>query len=74
MVIVEEKMMKRFLSKNIHWVLFIFVVINLIIGFINFTYSKQDFIAIVFEIVGLLGITYLVIHMESQKRREKEGE
>ena len=65
--------MKRFLSKNIHWVLFIFVVINLISGFINFTYSKEDFIAIIFGIVGLLGITYLVIHMESQKRREKEG-
>ena len=70
---VEEKMMKRFLSKNIHWLLFIVVVINLIVGFINFTYSKPDFIAIIFGIVGLLGITYLVIHIESQKRKQKGG-
>ena len=54
-----------------HWLLFIFVVINLIIGFINFTYSKQDIIAIIFGIVGLLGVTYLAFHMEAQKRREK---
>ena len=55
-----------------HWLLFIFVVINLIIGFINFTYSKQDIIAIIFGIVGLLGVNYLAFHMEAQKRREKE--
>ncbi|SDN64461.1 hypothetical protein SAMN05518871_106221 [Psychrobacillus sp. OK028] len=66
--------MKRFLSKNIHWLLLIFVIINLIIGFSNFTYSKQDLIAIIFGIVGLLGVTYLVIHIESKKRRGKERE
>lgn len=73
MGIVEEKMMKRFLSKNMHWLLFIIVVINLIVDFINFTYSKPDFIAIIFGVLGLLGITYLVIHIESQKRRQKKG-
>lgn len=41
-------------------------------GFTNFTYSKQDIIAIIFGIVGLLGVTYLAFHMEAQKRREKE--
>jgi len=65
-------MMKKFLSNNIHWLLFIFVGINLIVGFINFTYSKQDFIAIIFGVVGLLGISYLVIHIEAQKRRRSK--
>ena len=64
--------MKKFLSNNIHWILLIFVVMNLIIGFTNFTYSKQDIIAIFFGIVGLFGVTYLAFHIESQKRREKE--
>ena len=64
--------MKNFLSKNIHWLLFIFVVINLIIGFTNFTYSKQDIIAMVFGIVGLLGVTYLAFYIKAQKRREQE--
>ena len=66
-------MMRRFLSKNMHWLLFIIVVINLIVGFMNFTYSKPGFIAIIFGIVGLLGITYLVIHIESQKSKQKKG-
>ena len=64
--------MKKFLSNNIHWILLIFVVMNLIIGVTNLTYSKQDIIAIFFGIVGLLGVTYLAFHIESQKRREKE--
>jgi len=64
--------MMKFLSKNMHWILFIFVVINLIIGFTNFTYSKQDIIATFFGIVGLLGVTYLAFHIEAQKKREKE--
>jgi cell division protein FtsW (lipid II flippase) len=68
----EEKVMKKFLSKNIHWLLIIFVMINLIIGFTNFTYLKQDIIAIFFGMVGLLGVTYLAFHIEVQKRREKE--
>ncbi|MEH7253580.1 hypothetical protein V7111_15755 [Neobacillus niacini] len=62
--------MKKFLSKNIHLLLIVFVVINLFIGFINFTYSKQDFIAISFGIVGLLGVTYLAFHIEVRKRRK----
>ncbi|SER51651.1 hypothetical protein [Psychrobacillus sp. OK032] len=66
--------MKKFLSNNIHWLLFIVVGINLIVGFINFTYSKQDFIAIFFGIVGVLGITYLVIHIEIRKRRRPKEE
>jgi membrane associated rhomboid family serine protease len=64
--------MKKFLSNNIHWILLIFVVMNLIIGFTNFIYSKQDIIAIFFGIVGLLGVTYLAFRIEAQKRREKE--
>lgn len=68
------KIMKRFLSKNLHWLLFILVVINLISGVVNFTYSKQDLIAMVLGIVGLLGVAYLVIYIESQKRKKKEEE
>ncbi|MDP4103477.1 MAG: hypothetical protein Q8935_00875 [Bacillota bacterium] len=64
--------MKKFLSNNIHWILLIFVVINLIISFTNYTYSKQDIIAIFFGIAGLLGVTYLAFHIEAQKRRKKE--
>ena len=64
--------MKKFLSEYIHWLLLIFVVINLMIGFINFTYSKPDIIAMIFGIVGLLGVTYLAFHIEDQKRRKKE--
>ena len=70
--LMEEKVMRKFLSKNIHWLLIIFVVINLITGFTNFTYSKQDIIAMFFGIVGLLGVTYLSFRIEVQKRREKE--
>ena len=64
--------MKKFLSNNIHWILLIFIVMNLISSFTNFTYSKQDIIAIFFGIVGLLAVTYLTFHIEAQKRREKE--
>lgn len=64
--------MRKFLSKNIHWLLIIFVVINLIIGFTNLTYSNQDIIAIFFGIVGLLGVIYLAFRIEVQKRSEKE--
>ena len=70
--LMEEKVNRKFLSRNIHWLLIIFVVINLITGFINFTYSKQDIIAMFFGIVGLLGVTYLSFRIEVQKRREKE--
>ena len=70
--LMEEKVMRKFLSNHIHWILLIFVVMNLITGFTNFTYSKQDIIAILFGIVGLLGVTYLAFHIEVQKRREKE--
>ena len=64
--------MKKFLSNNIHWILLIFVVMNLFFGFTDFTYSKQDIIAIFFGIVGLLAVTYLAFHIEIQKRRKKE--
>jgi hypothetical protein len=64
--------MKKCLSNNIHWILLIFVVMNLVFGFTNFTYSKQDIIAIFFGIVGLLAVTYLAFHIEIQKRRKKE--
>ncbi len=64
--------MRRFLSRNVHWILFIFVMINLIIGFTNFTYSKQAIIAMIFGVVGLLGVIYLAFHIEAQKRREQE--
>jgi hypothetical protein len=65
--------MKRFLSRNIHWLLIIFVVINLMIGSTTFTYSKSDIIAIVFGIIGLLGVSYLAFHIEVQKRRKQKG-
>ena len=64
--------MKKCLSNNIHWILLIFVVMNLFFGFTDFTYSKQDIIAIFFGIVGLLAVTYLAFHIEIQKRRKKE--
>ena len=64
--------MRKFLSKNIHWLLIIFVVINLITGFTNFTYSKQDIIAIFFGIVGLLGVTYLSFRIEFKKEEKKK--
>ncbi len=64
--------MKRLLSRNIHWLLIIFVLINLILGFTTFTYSKPDIIAIIFGIIGLLGVSYLAFHIEAQKRRKQE--
>ncbi len=66
-------MIKRYLFRNIHWLLIIFVLINVIIGFTTFTYSKPDIIAIIFGIIGLLGISYLAFHIEARKRR-KQGE
>jgi uncharacterized membrane protein YfcA len=63
---------KRYLFRNIHWLLIIFVLINVIIGFTTFTYSKPDIIAIIFGIIGLLGVSYLAFHMEARKRRKQE--
>ena len=68
------KGLKIFLSKNIHWLLFIFVVINLIIGFTNFTYSKQDIIAIVFGMAGLFGVTYLTFSIKAQKKGTRRND
>ena len=64
--------MKKFLSKYIHWILFIFLVVKLIFDFTSFTFSKQDIVALIFGIVGLLGATYLAYHIETQKRREQD--
>ena len=65
-------MIKKFLSRNIHWLLTIFVIINVIIGFTTFTYSKPDIIAIIFGIIGLLGVSYLAFYIEVQKRRKQK--
>lgn len=64
--------MKKLLSRNMHWLVLILVVTNMMIGFTNDTYSKPDIIAAIFGIVGLLGVIYLAFHIEAHKRRKKE--
>lgn len=66
-------MIKRFLSRNIHWLLFICVLINMVISLTTFTKSKEDIIAIIFGIIGLFGVSYLAFYVESEKRRKENG-
>jgi len=45
---------------------------SLIIDFVDFTYSKQDMIAVGFGVIGLVGIGYLAFHIEVRKRRRQD--
>ena len=63
---------KEIFFRNIHWLLVIFVFINVIIGFTTFTYSKPDIIAIIFGIIRLLGVSYLAFQTEARNRRNQE--
>ena len=67
------KLLKRFLSRYSHWIFFIVVSISLIAGFTNFTYSQQDMIAIVFGVIGLVGIAFITVQIEVRKRKEQES-
>ncbi|UOQ45534.1 hypothetical protein MUN89_06205 [Halobacillus salinarum] len=58
------------MSRNIHGVLIVFVVINMSLLFVKTTYTIQDFIAIGFGIIGLSGTAYLAVSIEVQKRRK----
>lgn len=73
----DVKLLKRFLTRYSHWIshwiLFIFIGISLIAGFTNFTYSQQDIIAIVFGVIGLVGVAYITVHIEVRKRKEQDS-
>jgi len=45
----------------------IFIAISLIIDFKDFTYSRQDMIAVGFGVIGLVGIAYLAFNIEFRK-------
>ena len=64
--------MKKFLSRYYHWIFVIFIAISLIIDFMDFTYSRQDMIAVCFGVIGLVGIAYLAFNIEVRKRRQQD--
>ncbi|MFD1337127.1 hypothetical protein ACFQ4N_16410 [Oceanobacillus iheyensis] len=64
--------MKKFISTNIHWILFVLVLINLIVSMTNFTNSTPDIIALSFGIVAFVGVGILVCSIEVERRRKKE--
>ncbi|MCA1062652.1 hypothetical protein LS684_22005 (plasmid) [Cytobacillus spongiae] len=61
--------MNQFFSKYSHWLLLILVGLSFMMGLSMFTKSLQGLIAGIFGFFGLMGVAYLVIHMEIQKRR-----
>ena len=38
----------------------------------TFTYAKPDIIALIFGIIGFLGVSYLAFHIEARKRRNRK--
>ncbi|WP_158268300.1 hypothetical protein [Paenisporosarcina sp. OV554] len=69
----DVKLLKRFLSRYSHWILLIVIGISLIAGFTSFTYSQQDIIAIVFGVIGLVGVAYITAQIEVRKREEQDS-
>ncbi len=60
--------MNNFISRYAHWLLLLFVCLSFIMGFTIFTNSFQGFIAGGFGIVGIVGVAFLVLQIERQKR------
>lgn len=63
-------MMADFITRYGHWLLLIIFGVSIMAGFTLFTSSVQGIIAGLFGMVGFLGVTYLAIHMEIQKRKK----
>ncbi|MGG4168023.1 hypothetical protein ABEW00_11285 [Rossellomorea vietnamensis] len=63
-------MITEFINRYAHWLLLLITGLSVGMGFTILTSSVQGIIAGIFGIVGFLGITYLVIHMEVQKRKK----
>ncbi|PFG06389.1 hypothetical protein [Bacillus sp. es.034] len=62
-------MITEFINRYGHWLLLLITGLSIGMGFTIFTSSVQGVIAGIFGIVGFVGVTYLVIHMEVQKRK-----
>lgn len=60
--------MSKFISNNIHWILIIFVIINLITIFVSSNDSKQDIVALIFGVIALLGVSFLAFYIEIKKK------
>ena len=41
-------------------------------GFTTFTFSKPDIIAMIFGLIGLVGVSYLAFYIEVRKKRKPE--
>lgn len=63
--------MKKFFSRNSHWLALLIIGLSFLSGFINFKYSTPDIIAIVFGGIGLLAVGYLAFYIERLLRKEK---
>ncbi|WP_201715805.1 hypothetical protein [Rossellomorea arthrocnemi] len=63
-------MITEFINRYAHWMLLLIVGLSTMMGFTLFTSSVQGIIAGIFGIVGFLGVTYLAIHLEVQKRKK----
>ncbi|MCA0148300.1 hypothetical protein LCD52_05775 [Rossellomorea vietnamensis] len=65
-------MITEFINRYGHWLLLLITGLSMGMGFTIFTSSAQGVIAGIFGIVGFLGVTYLVILMEGQKRKKSK--
>jgi hypothetical protein len=59
-----------FINLYAHWLLLLIVGLSIMMRFTIFTSSVQRTIADRFGIGGFWGITYLVFHLEVQKRKK----
>ena len=71
-LLLDVKWLKKFLSRYYHWIFVIFIAICLILDFVDFTYSKQDKIAVGFGVIGLVGAAYIAFHVVVWKRRQQD--
>ena len=65
-------MITEFINRYAHWLLLLITGLSIGMGFTIFTSSVQGVIAGIFGIVGFLGVAYLVIHMERQRRKNSK--
>jgi hypothetical protein len=66
--------LKNFVSKNLHWLIFLVIIVSFFVGFRNLTYSLPTMIAIIFGGIGFLSFGYLAFYTERQKRKQTKEE
>lgn len=60
------------LWEHLHWFVFACVLISVLTSFATFSFSKEDIVAIIFGLIGLLAACSLAIGTEAAKRSAKK--